>query len=86
MWNGHYTRAPDSKHFSKADPVYVSTTPACTHCSLYTYEGVWRLAIDGKGLFYVAAAPSALPPTAAKDWEVSVGGKAPVPTLVAGPV
>lgn len=50
IWNGHYV-------YTGSD-MYVSTNPQCPQdqpCALYPYGGVWRLAADGKELFYVAS-------------------------------
>lgn len=57
---------------------YCSTPPAC----LYSEGGVWRIAIQGRELFYVADGASEEPPLS--GW-VCANGSAPAPTLVAGP-
>jgi hypothetical protein len=82
-WNGQYARAHDE---SQMGLQYLSTNPACSRCALYSNGDMWRLAISGVEVYYVASAASALPPTAANGWEVGQGGKAPAPMLVAGPV
>ena len=76
-WNGHYVLSDqESLHYSSA---------SCDDCSLYAngQPGVWRLAIAGKELFYVASQASGLPPL--KGWTVA-NGASPAPTLIAGPL
>ena len=81
-WDGQYKR--DTR--PHVELRYLSTAAECPACALYSSGGVWRLAIEGKELFYEATTPSALPPSAATQWRVAAGGKAPSPQLVAGPV
>ena len=57
-------------------PEYCGGTPAC----LYSNDGVWRIAILGQELFYVANAVSALPPLT--GWHCA-NGTAPAPILTA---
>ena len=79
-WNGRYTVSTATT--AKGELVYTSTT--CAECSLYASPGsIWRLAIEGKELVYVAASASALPPLS--GWTVA-NGTAPPPVLAAGPV
>jgi len=64
---------------------YVNSNKDCPNnqpCSLYSYDGVWRLATYGKELFYVAESASELPPL--NGWVIA-DGSAPAPTLKAGP-
>ena len=65
---------------------------ACTKkvgsvCSLYAEGGVWRLAVYGNAqtLQYVAGSDSGGAPPLT-GWTVAVAGKAPAPTLKAGPI
>ena len=44
--------------------------------------GVWRLAVEGKELYYVAPESSALPPPG--GWQVADGGVAPPPKVLPG--
>ena len=81
-WNGQYKR--DTR--PHVELRYFSTAAECPACALYSNSGTWRLAIEGKELFYEAATPSALPPSAATQWRVAAGGKAPSPRLAPGPV
>ena len=84
-WNGHYTLAPDSE-----GAVYTMASAGCPNgeaCSLYSYQGVWRLASQGKEVFYTADGPGAAtgssqPPLV--GWR-ALNGAAPAPTLAAGP-
>jgi hypothetical protein len=79
-WNGHYMR--DARpHVALT---YLSTT--CAGCSLYVYGGVWRLGINGKEVAYIESAPTPLPATGPAKWQVAAAGKAPAPTLSAGPI
>jgi len=75
-WNGKYNKQGSSDNYA------LTTNPA--H-ALYSNGGVWRLAIDGKELYYVAVSRSALPPLSAKAWTVA-NGSSPAPSLTAGPV
>ena len=59
-------------------PQFCGSGPAC----LYSEGGVWRLAIQGKELFYVANEATIEPPLT--GWHCA-NGTAPAPTLVAGP-
>jgi len=81
VWNGRYTLQKTS---DSADVVYTSTNKDCPNhvpCSLYAFQGVWRLASRGKGVFYRAAGESGnVPPSI--GW-VSADGTGPAPTLVA---
>jgi hypothetical protein len=86
-WNGKYVKdGPDIAGISGGSGEgtqlsYTSTT--CKDCQLYpSPSGVWRIAIQGKELFYVAALAASLPPLT--GWTVA-NGTAPAPTLVAGP-
>ena len=81
-WNGQYKR--DTR--PHVELRYLSTNSECSSCALYANGETWRLAIEGKELFYVAAMPSSLPPSAAAQWRVGAAGKAPSPRLVAGPI
>ena len=74
-WNGHYVFSNDSGQ-------YQSTS--CATCALYEYGGVWRLAISGHELFYVATVSSRDPPLSASEWR-AWNGSQPTPSLVAGP-
>ena len=78
VWNGQYVRAASGG--DREGLVFQSTS--CASCSLYAYDGAWRLAISGKELFYTNGSPAALPPTS--GWEPA-DGKAPAPALTAGP-
>jgi hypothetical protein len=88
-WNGRY----EQKGTFEGWPQWVQAATAASTHSLYFCEGGWRLAIQGKELFYVAAQEEgggngaegafSLPPL--KGWQVADGGKAPAPSLVAGP-
>jgi len=83
-WDGQYTL---SGYDTSGYPTYVSPSKACpnaAHCSLYAWEGEWRLALRGKELFYTAGSKrSALPPLS--GWQPAVEGIPPAPTLKAGP-
>jgi hypothetical protein len=81
-WNGQYKR--DTR--PHVELRYLSTNSECSSCALYANGKTWRLAIEGKELFYVAAMPSSLPPSAAAQWHVGAAGKSPSPRLVAGPI
>ena len=75
-WNGVYHRKVGGVMFVQAGEP--------TH-ALYAQGDVWRLAVEGKELFYTGAQPDPdknAPPL--KGWVVAVGGKAPAPHLVAG--
>lgn len=82
-WNGQYLRSGSS---ADGSPTYSSPSTACPNaepCSLYAWGGQWRLASEGKELFYTAGgAASALP--ALSGW-VAADGIPPAPTLKAGP-
>lgn len=84
-WNGKYIRTASGMDIDQS-PLYKSTSKSCADCSLYSNGGTWRLAVEGKELFYVASQESTLPPLPASDWTVAEGGVAPSPTLVAGPL
>jgi len=83
VWNGRYKRQRTS---DSSDLVYKSTNSNCPHgepCSLYSWNGEWRLASQGKELFYTApGAVGTLPP---KDGWVAADGAEPAPKLVAAP-
>lgn len=83
VWNGQY--AMSSKSW-KGEPEYISAATNCPNkrpCSLYSNDGVWRLASFKKELFYTAGKPSgATPPLS--GWVVA-NGTAPAPALTAGP-
>merc|ERR1712166_167908 len=81
-WNGqyHHTGTSDSV------PSYEKQTGAHPHVvtyGLYRYAGLWRLAIQGKRVVYVAhGSRASLPPLT--GWSVA-NGTAPTPTLIVGP-
>jgi hypothetical protein len=77
-WNGQYLYAT----LSGGSPKYQST--ACSSCALYQLGGVWRLAVEGKELVYVATLQSPQPPLSPSDWSAANGSR-PAPTLLAGP-
>lgn len=86
-WDGMYQAvAADGSKEGSGDPVYRSVS--CSHCSLYTWDGTWRLAVQGVELYYVAAHKTGAwegPPLAASEWEVA-NGTSPAPALAAGPI
>jgi hypothetical protein len=53
-------------------------------CSLYQSSGWWRLALEGKELFYIAGSETGSAPPLT-HWMLK-NGSAPAPTLVEGPV
>ncbi len=59
-------------------PQYCGASAAC----LYSEGGVWRLAFQGRELFYVANAASTTPPLT--GWHCA-NGTAPAPSLISGP-
>ena len=71
-WNGRYV-------FNGESGRHESTS--CPHCSLYSYGGVWRLAIVGRTLYYVATIRSHEPPLMPSEW-TAANGSLPAPTLV----
>lgn len=75
-WNGQYVR----QRVGDQD-LYTAVSSTCSNCQLYASKGVWRLAIHGKELMYVASGPSEHPPLS--GWVVA-NGSAPAPTLSAG--
>jgi hypothetical protein len=84
VWNGQFARTEQT---SSGEPVYVKTSSAgCPNqlpCSLYAWGGGWRLASEGKELFYTNRAGG--PTRPARGWAVA-DGASPAPTLAAGPV
>ena len=81
-WDGQYAVNTGNTYYGLT---YTQTTN--TQHSLYAYQSMWRLAVEGKELFYAATTPSSLPPST--GWTVAaVGAKgvAPAPKLAAGPV
>jgi hypothetical protein len=80
-WNGRYTRVATGGH----GPEYQSANKDCPNqqpCSLYSHADTWRLATDGKELFYTAGKDSSSPPLT--GWRAA-DGKLPAPVLTAGP-
>ena len=83
-WNGKYDLVKTSTALAAASsPTYALTSNATR--SIYNAMGFWRIAVHGVGLAYTAdqTTPSQLPP--AKGWTPAALGKAPAPTLTAGP-
>ena len=76
QWNGKYV------HAASGALEYHSTS--CASCALYEYQGVWRLAVQGKDIVYQANQPSGLPPNNPDAWSLG-SGKAPLPRLSPGP-
>lgn len=76
-WNGQYLRTAT---WYGGRPLYASTTNATY--SLYTWQGVWRLAVQGSGLYYTAGDASGDEPPLT-GWVVAEFGTAPPPTLIA---
>ena len=99
-WNGRYTlvagapnptgAAAPAAAAAPVAAVYTMASKDCPNgeaCALYGYQGVWRLASQGKEVFYTADAPGTAtggsqPPLA--GWR-EADGAAPAPTLAAGP-
>ena len=77
-FNGQFR---DTGNIFDGQSVFCGVSPAC----LYSEEGVWRLAVMGKELFYVANNPSAEPPLSPGDWHCA-NGTAPLPLLIPGPL
>lgn len=78
-WDGNY---PFTGTFTDDRPVFAQATNSTRR--LYSYNNIWRLAVDGKEIFYVTAQPTqgAEPPLT--GWAVA-NATAPAPHLVAGP-
>ena len=82
VWNGRYALGTDAD----GDPTYTLAAPGCPYgepCSLYAYEGAWRLASPGKAIFYDTTTSAGNQPPSS-GW-LPVDGDSPGPTLAAGP-
>jgi hypothetical protein len=81
-WNGRYTRVATGSYGTE----YQNANKDCPNnqpCSLYAYADSWRLATEGKELFYTAGKQSLSPPLT--GW-VAADGALPAPVLTAGPM
>ena len=82
VWNGRYALGSDAD----GDPTYTLAAPGCPNgrpCSLYAYDGAWRLASLGKAIFYDTTTSAGNQPPLT-GW-LPVDGDSPGPTLAAGP-
>ena len=97
-YNGQYRRQ-GATPTAETSLRYTSTNAACEGCAIYTLQGVWRIAVNGKELGYVApGVQPALPPVVgwtacpngseqseAGATSAPCNGVSPAPALIAGP-